>query len=288
MDNETAIRLIEIYGSFNALWDTRRKEYHNNNLREDMWDEIAKNFEQPKAVLKTKMKSLLSSYRRERNREKTSNITGSDRNKAYKSKWFAYESFHFLHDRGNPIDTVDCGSSSQSHNTEQGATEQGATEQGATEQSATEQGTSELNTTNMNTASTIPTKRKPTKRTHEDPEYDAENKMLEDALEEMRKQSDNSNDLYVAFGMHVAAELRKYDPITLARVKHSINTIIFDADMACINQLNQSTIQENDERRPGYFTTRYTDISNTASSSDSSMGSGLTQLINDLNTENSL
>ncbi|CAH0719251.1 unnamed protein product, partial [Brenthis ino] len=50
--------------------------------------------------------------------------------------------------------------------------------------------------------------------------------------------------------MHVAAELRKYDPITLARVKHSINTIIFDADMACINQLNQSTIQENDERRP--------------------------------------
>ncbi|XP_069360532.1 uncharacterized protein [Maniola hyperantus] len=140
----------------------------------------------------------------------------------------------------------------------------------------------------MNTASTIPTKRKPTKRTHEDPEYDAENKMLEDALEEMRKQSDNSNDLYVAFGMHVAAELRKYDPITLARVKHSINTIIFDADMACINQLNQSTIQENDERRPGYFTTRYTDISNTASSSDSSMGSGLTQLINDLNTENSL
>ncbi|CAH0717074.1 unnamed protein product, partial [Brenthis ino] len=303
MDNETAIRLIEIYGSFNALWDTRRKEYHNNNLREDMWDEIAKNFEQPKAVLKTKMKSLLSSYRRERNREKTSNITGSDRNKAYKSKWFAYESFHFLHDRGNPIDTVDCGSSSQSHNTEQGATEQGATEQGATEQSATEQGTSEqgateqsateqgtseLNMTNMNTASTIPTKRKPTKRTHEDPEYDAENKMLEDALEEMRKQSDNSNDLYVAFGMHVAAELRKYDPITLARVKHSINTIIFDADMACINQLNQSTIQENDERRPGYFTTRYTDISNTASSSDSSMGSGLTQLINDLNTENSL
>ncbi|CAH2218203.1 jg22428 [Pararge aegeria aegeria] len=56
----------------------------------------------------------------------------------------------------------DCGSSSQSHNTERGATEKGATEQ---------------NTTNMNTESTIPTKRKPTKRTHEDAEYDAEKKM---------------------------------------------------------------------------------------------------------------
>ena len=35
MDNETTIRLIEIYGSYNSLWDTRRKEYHNKNLRED-------------------------------------------------------------------------------------------------------------------------------------------------------------------------------------------------------------------------------------------------------------
>ena len=42
MDNETAIHLIEIYGSHGPLWDTRRKEYHNNNVREDIWDEIAK------------------------------------------------------------------------------------------------------------------------------------------------------------------------------------------------------------------------------------------------------
>ncbi|KAG7300784.1 hypothetical protein JYU34_015114 [Plutella xylostella] len=88
------------------LWDTRRKEYHNNNVREDLWDEIAKTFVQPKAALKLKMKSLLSSYRRERNREKTSNVTGCGRNEAYKSKWFAYEAFSFLHDRNNPIDAV--------------------------------------------------------------------------------------------------------------------------------------------------------------------------------------
>jgi hypothetical protein len=76
MDNETAIRLIEVYRSHSPLWDTRCKEYHNNNVREDLWDEIAKAFVQPKAALKLKMKSLLSSYRRERNREKTSNVTG--------------------------------------------------------------------------------------------------------------------------------------------------------------------------------------------------------------------
>lgn len=134
----------------------------------------------------------------------------------------------------------------------------------------------------------MPTKSKRTKRSHKELEYDAENKMLEDALEQMRKQSDDSNDPYIAFGMHIAAELRKYDPITLSRVKHSINNTIFDADMACLNQLNQSTIQDNVERRSGYFTTHYTDISNAATSSDSSMGSGLTQLITDLNTDDIL
>lgn len=65
MDNETAIRLIEIYGFHSPLWDTRLKEYHNNNVREDLWVEIAKTFVQPKAALKLKMKSLLSSYRRQ-------------------------------------------------------------------------------------------------------------------------------------------------------------------------------------------------------------------------------
>ncbi|CAB3225838.1 unnamed protein product [Arctia plantaginis] len=70
MDNETANRLIEIDGSHSPLLDTRRKEYHNNNVREDLWDEIAKKFVQPKAALKLKIKSLLRSYRRERNKRK--------------------------------------------------------------------------------------------------------------------------------------------------------------------------------------------------------------------------
>ena len=51
MDTETAIRLIEIYGSHGPLWDTRRKEYHNNNVREDIiWDEIAKKSDNQKQL----------------------------------------------------------------------------------------------------------------------------------------------------------------------------------------------------------------------------------------------
>ncbi|CAH0404754.1 unnamed protein product [Chilo suppressalis] len=188
MDNETAIRLIEIYASHSPLWDTRRKEYHNNNVREDLWEEIAKNFVQPKADLKLKMKSLLSSYRRERNREKTSNITGCGRNKAYKSKWFAYEAFSFLHDRNNPIDAVDCGSPSEPGNTEQTIPEQGISEQGTSEPGTSEQGTRGQDT---NTKKSSKKEKPVNKRTRQEAEYDAENQMIEEALEVIRKQNDS-------------------------------------------------------------------------------------------------
>lgn len=56
MDNETALRLIDIYGSHIPLWDTRRKEYHDNTVREDLWDENAKTLIQAKAALELKMK----------------------------------------------------------------------------------------------------------------------------------------------------------------------------------------------------------------------------------------
>ncbi|CAG9093724.1 unnamed protein product [Plutella xylostella] len=281
MDNETAIRLIEIYGSHSPLWDTRRKEYHNNNVREDLWDEIAKTFVQPKAVLKLKMKSLLSSYRRERNREKTSNVTGCGRNKAYKSKWFAYEAFSFIHDWNNPIDAVDCGSPSEPGNTEQAIPVQGISEQGTSEPGTSEPGTSEQGTRDQDTNTKKPRKEMPAnKRTYQESEYDAENQMIEEALEVMRKQNDSSNDPYVAFGMHIAAELRKYDATMFTRVKHSINTILYEADMELLNQ--SSTQEYNAENRRGYFTSQFTDHD---SSSSSNMGTGLTQLIRDLDTD---
>ncbi|RVE40926.1 hypothetical protein evm_014424 [Chilo suppressalis] len=248
MDNETAIRLIEIYASHSPLWDTR----HN--------------------------KSLLSSYRRERNREKTSNITGCGRNKAYKSKWFAYEAFSFLHDRNNPIDAVDCGSPSEPGNTEQAIPEQGISEQGTSEPGTSEQGTRGQDT---NTKKSSKKEKPVNKRTRQEAEYDAENQMIEEALEVIRKQNDsNNNDPYVAFGMHVAAELRKYDATMFTRVKHSINTILYEADMERLNQL--STQECNAENRRGYFTSQFTDLD---SSSSSNMDTGLTQLIHDLDTD---
>lgn len=116
-------------------------------------------------------------------------------------------------------------------------------------------------------------KKKPAKRTFQE----AEDQMLNDAIEVVRKHSNTKDDPYVAFGMHVAAELRKYDNITLTEVKHSINNILYDADMRYLNQ--QASARYHTENRPGYFTSQMADLSDSSASN-----SGLTQLIHDLNT----
>ncbi|CAG5026211.1 unnamed protein product [Parnassius apollo] len=177
----------------------------------------------------------------------------------------------------------DCGSPSELGNTEQAIPEQSISEQGTSEQGTSEQETSEQGTRDQDTNTKKSSrKEKPAKkRTYQESEYDTEKQMIEEALEVMRKQNDSrSNVPYVAFGMHIPAELRKYDATILTRVKHSINTILYEADM---ERLNQSSRQEyNAENRRGYFTSQFTDLD---SSSSSNMDSGLTQLIHDLNTD---
>ncbi|KAH9645928.1 hypothetical protein HF086_011390 [Spodoptera exigua] len=126
----------------------------------------------------------------------------------------------------------DCGSSSEPDNREQTIPEQGISGQSISEPGTSEQGTREQNTNTIK-----PRKEKrANKRTYQESEYDAENQMIEEALEVMRRQNDSSNDPYVSFGMHIAAELRKYDGTMFTRVKHSINTILYEADMELLNQ----------------------------------------------------
>jgi hypothetical protein len=137
----------------------------------------------------------------------------------------------------------DCGSPSEPGNTEKAISEQGTSEPGTSEQGTRDQ--------NKNTKK--PRKEMPVnKRTYQESQYDAENQMIEEALEVMRKQNDSINDPYVAFGMHIAAELRKYYATMFTRVKHSISTILYEADMELLNQ--SSTQEYNAENRRGYFT----------------------------------
>lgn len=116
----------------------------------------------------------------------------------------------------------ECGSLSAPANVEQPIPAQDIPEQGTPEQGTSEQGTREQDT---NTRKSSRTENPAKKGKYQESDYEAENQMIEDALEIMQKQNDSSNDSYVAFGMHIAAELRKYDAATLTSVKHSITTI---------------------------------------------------------------
>jgi hypothetical protein len=75
------------------------------------------------------------------------------------------------------------------------------------------------------------------KRAHTDPKSDSagakeENQaMLQEAFDILKCSITTPTDPYFTYGQHIANELRKYDPCTLAQVKHAINNVIFKADM---------------------------------------------------------
>nr|CAH7768586.1 unnamed protein product [Callosobruchus chinensis] len=106
MDQESSIRLIELYQTYRFLWDAKDKHHHNKTRREDACKEISEKIQYPVPVLKAKMKTLMGSYRSEKSRENKSRVTGSGSQDVYYSKWFAYKYFNFLADKDNPRETV--------------------------------------------------------------------------------------------------------------------------------------------------------------------------------------
>jgi len=55
--------------------------------------------------------------------------------------------------------------------------------------------------------------------------------MLLEAFDILKSSVTTPTDPYFTYGQHIANELRKYDPSTLAQVKHAISNVIFEADM---------------------------------------------------------
>nr|CAH7714530.1 unnamed protein product [Callosobruchus chinensis] len=103
MDQESSIRLIELYQTYRFLWDAKDKLHHNKTRREDAWKENSEKIQYPVPVLKAKMKTLMGSYRSEKSRENKSKVTGSGSQDVYYSKWFAYKYFNFLADKDHML-----------------------------------------------------------------------------------------------------------------------------------------------------------------------------------------
>ncbi|KAJ8723166.1 hypothetical protein PYW08_003078 [Mythimna loreyi] len=198
MNQEQTIRLIQRYREQRLLWDTKHPHHLSAKMRKESWMKIASEFKWPVSVLKKKMASLLGSHRRELHREKKSRIrAAATGNKyVYSSKWFGYPHFAFMRNKNK----VTCHQAKPIDGCDDRLSPEPAR---SPEESEVEY------------------------------EEEQEHEQLARSLKVVQHISAN-RDPYIAFGNYIASELRKYDPRTLACVKHSIHNVIFQADLGNI------------------------------------------------------
>lgn len=73
---ENLLNLVETYKLFQNLWDPKHKDYFNKEKKIDAWNEIASAVGKSAEAIKKKISSLLATYRKEKNKVKSSVGTG--------------------------------------------------------------------------------------------------------------------------------------------------------------------------------------------------------------------
>ena len=89
-----SLELIQLYREKRSPWDPLDKNYKNNKIKFDDWQEIATKLNTDVTNIKKKIESLQGSYCR-----------GTD--DLYKSKWFAFNEMQFLKEKYKPRQTKD-------------------------------------------------------------------------------------------------------------------------------------------------------------------------------------
>jgi hypothetical protein len=89
--NTVSKRLIDLYREKELLWNPTHADYKSIL---NAWNEISQLLGCDQTEVRKKVESLLTSFRRERQKEETKSGCGAD--EAYKSSWFAFKSMLFL------------------------------------------------------------------------------------------------------------------------------------------------------------------------------------------------
>jgi hypothetical protein len=92
--NTVSLRLIGLYREKELLWNPTHADYKSKLKRLDAWNETSQLLGCDQTEVRKKMESLLTSFRRERQKEEMK--TGSGADEAYKSSWFAFKCMLFL------------------------------------------------------------------------------------------------------------------------------------------------------------------------------------------------
>jgi len=101
--DENCLKLIQLYQDHPILWDPQHPKFKLTKLKYDSWMDVSNEMNSDINNLKKKMDSLLTSFRRERQREGTT--SGMGKSEMYHSAWFAFKAMAFLNDKFKPKKT---------------------------------------------------------------------------------------------------------------------------------------------------------------------------------------
>ncbi|KRT85324.1 Myb/SANT-like transcription factor, partial [Oryctes borbonicus] len=230
-DNEKCLQLIDLYRLKPEIWQSTHKLYSNRLKKQDAWNEMGSDMGTTVDVIKAKLNSLLSSFRRERARESSSVRTGKGQDEVYRSKWFAYKAFDFLMDKNKCKKTL--------YSTNKGNSQEPINEENEDTQNLIHEDKEEVtlldnlqsnSRENINAETTATKRMNFTSHRRRKCKHETEaDPCIEEAYNVLKTSA--TRDACDIYGEHIAMKLRNYSSRTQSVVQHLFNNILFNADM---------------------------------------------------------
>ncbi|KAG8307660.1 hypothetical protein J6590_016103 [Homalodisca vitripennis] len=235
--------LVNAYRVRTELWDPKDNKYHIKNKKMTPGVKLPVRWVVIMERRNRKLSSLLSSFRREKAKEKkTKNSTGSGRDQLYVSTWFAYKLFAFLKEKDTPTNTLD---------TESVFVEQPENDPDEDEEEESNQSEPVVPSGNQSTATAspaltssqnrfVPPQPKKRRTAIDDPRLAQAYKIMDNATKTTR-------DEFSTFGEHIATKLRKFDDRNRNYLMHKISTLIYETEIEVDTVYTRSPMQQSGE-----------------------------------------
>jgi len=108
-DREFIIELLQLYRQHTALWKVKSTEYSDRNLKNEAYNVLIEKYKEvdpnaDKEIVKKKINSLRTNYRKELKKVKASYKSGSGTDDIYVPPLWYYNELNFLQDQEVPVD----------------------------------------------------------------------------------------------------------------------------------------------------------------------------------------
>ncbi|XP_019769338.2 uncharacterized protein LOC109543862 isoform X2 [Dendroctonus ponderosae] len=232
---ESTCKLIELYREHPLLWESKHKHYKNHYKRADALKEIclALNIDSIDDV-KKKIKNINTQYTRERKKYKNMRKLGAG--KHFVAKWFGYELLGFLRDKNKSPNSLQAGSSTETHESDSSQSSLDGTEADATGNISRDS----KPTINFSKTSEKAKINKAVKRKDISQNVERRNEEVYNIMTPLQKdrheKSQNKPDKFDIMGELVAQKLRGLPTLyAQCTVEHLIHNLLYDAEMGKYN-----------------------------------------------------